>query len=318
MITSKHPSCLNLPTTFRGLILPRLLAIAAAIPFLPSPVNAATVVQYGPSNSYVEETISFGRTGTPSGSAPYTVQVPFDTTTPLSPSEGYTGPTFYGGYTFSSDTYSIGFSRQGILNDYAKANGNDLIYLNVVGSSGDTNFYATTMHFASVFVFRQNSFNPPFSTGNVSIDGFSIGVFKHANGSTAPQFKPEGRWLVEIGGTYYLSNQTFTNTVNESYTTFQLSGEALQSTLWAAYDPASNIFFDASNATFEALNLTGVTSVGFYIEDRDFQTTKGTVGMRLGIGEFSVTTSIPEPGSLALLGLGIPILFRCFLHHPIK
>ncbi len=312
MTPSTHPASTNALRIARGFLLPPLFAIAAAIPLLPSTAEAATVLQYGPSSDYVIDNSSFERVGSPTGSGPYTVQVDFDETTPLSPSGGYTGPTFYGGYSFSSDSYSLSFDRQGFINNYAKANGDDLIYFNLLGPSGNTSFYSSTMHFASVFVFKQDSFNAPFQSGNVTVNGFSISVFKHANGATTTQFKPEGRWLVEIGGTYYLSNQTFINTVNESYSTFELSGDDLQSTLWAAYDPSAGIFFDASNADFQSLNLNGVTSVGFYIDETSFQTTSGTVGMRLGIGAFSAT-AIPEPGSLTFLGVGIPLLLGYFL-----
>lgn len=314
MSSSIHPVSTKASRIARGLLLAPFLTLATSIAALPSGAEAATVFQYGPGNGYVSDNISFERTGAPSGSGPYTVEVGFDKANPLSPSSGYTGPTFYGGYRFSSDSYTLSFDRQGFINDYAKANGNDLIYFNLLGPSGNADFYNTTMQFASVFVFKQDAFNTPFQSGDVTVNGFSISIFKHANGLASTQFKPEGRWLVEVGGTYYLSNQTFTNTVNESYATFELSGNDLQTTLWAAYDPSGDILFDSSSANFQPLTLEGVTSVGFYIDETSFKTTSGTVGMRLGIGAFSVTsTAIPEPGTLTFIGVSIPLLLGYFL-----
>ncbi len=165
------------------------------------------------------------------------------------------------------------------------------------------------MSFAGVFVFDQQSFNTPFQEGNVSVNGFSIRIYRHANGASNLWFNPAGRWLVEIDGTYYLSNAVFTGIGIDAYADFSLSGSDLASTLWATYDPATNLFFNDSIATFGELALENITAVGFYIEDTSFQSTTGTVGMRLAISEFSVTT-IPEPGPLALIA--IPCLIGYF------
>lgn len=288
-----------------------LLAIAAAFSCLVPAARSSTIFEFGPSTSYVTENVDFERIASVTGSGPYTSKVDFDGNTPLSPSSGYSGPAFYGGYSFSSDTHQVGFNNQVLFNNYAKAGGNDAIYFNVIGPD-NASFHETTMHFASVFVFKQASFNAAFQEGSVGVDGFSISLYKHANGATNTQFKPEGRWLVEIGGTYYLSDHTFANGIaNDTYATFALSGGDLQGTLWAAYNPAADLFFDAASADFQRLDLNSITSVGFYIDDASFKATSATVGMRLGVTSFSVTTAIPEPGTVALIG--VPLLLGYFL-----
>ncbi len=287
-------------------------SIATAALILITPMaHSATLFEFGPSKAYVSQRVAFDRTATPTGSGPYTSTVAYDASTPLSPTDNYTGPTFYGGYSFTSQSLNLGFAAegQGLIQDYGNTAGNDAIYFNVTGSNNDS-FHQTTMSFASLFVFRQAAFNQPFQTGNVSVDGFSISLYRHANGSIASWFKPEGRWLVEINGTYYLSNSVFTGATNDTYATFALSGNDLETTLWATYNPVEDLYFDASSATFNPLALENIAAVGFYIDDPSFQSINGTVGMRLAVDSFTVTTAVPEPASLAFLALGAPFLLR--------
>lgn len=305
----------SLPHAFTSVIASRFgklvscLSVMAAITYAAPAAQSATVFEFG-SDSYVSQNVDFERTASFTGSGPYITTVAFDDTTPLSPSSGYTGPTFYGGYTFSSESFPVGFAAQGLFSKYSKIDSVDAIYFNVTGTSG-TGFTGTAMRFASVFVFKQSSFNAPFQEGNVSVNGFSISLFKHGGSSAAGRFNPEGRWLVEVDGSYYLSNRAFSTSTNEVHQTFELSGEDLHSTLWAAYDPTSSLNFDLSSAQFQELDLNAVTSVGFYIDEQSFST-NNTVGMRLAVSSFSVT-SIPEPGTIAFLAAGIPFLLGYLL-----
>ncbi|HWL52046.1 MAG TPA: PEP-CTERM sorting domain-containing protein [Chthoniobacteraceae bacterium] len=294
--------------------IPSLLAGIAAFTLLPATLHSATVFEFGPSNAYVtKDEVNYRRTASMTESAPYISTVAFDGSTPLSPAEDYAGPVFYGGYTFSSSTYPQGFTGQRIINNYSNTGNNDAIYFNVVGPN-NTDFRSTEMSFAAVFVFNQSSFNAPYQEGNVSIDGFSIRFYKHFHGATYTGFNPVGRWLVEIGGAYYLSDSTFIAPGTDQYLGFSLSGDDLQATRWAAYDPQSSLSFDAESATFDELALEQISAVGFHFEDPHFQTTvTGTLGMRLAVSEFGVTT-IPEPGSLALLGMGLPCLAGYLAH----
>lgn len=286
------------------------LATAAAFHFASGTLYSATVFKFGPSNSYVTERSEYRATAQVTGEGPYISAVAFDDSRPLSPAQGYSGPVFYGGYAFTSSTTSKGFDvlGQGLIDNYsALSDGNDALYFNVTGTSAQ--FSGTEMSFASVFVFNQEVFEQPFREGNVNVDGFSIRLGKNSTGGTTSRFNPEGRWLVKIDDVYYLSNTTFSLSINLEATSFDLSGEALQSTLWAAYDPQGTLFFNAGGASFGELPLEQITAVGFYIADASFQSS-GTVGMRLAVSEFSVTTAIPEPAPLALIA--IPCLIGYF------
>ncbi len=82
-------------------MLTALLTTAAALHLASGTLHSATVFEFGPSNSYVtENNIDYRRTAKISGTGPYISTVAFDRSTPLSPADGYAGPSFYGGYTF--------------------------------------------------------------------------------------------------------------------------------------------------------------------------------------------------------------------------
>lgn len=275
---------------------------------------AGQVFQYGPSAEYVSDSIPFSRLAEKQGTGPFVSTNAFSDTQALSPTTAYNGPKVYGGYQFMSSTYDLGLridqsnAGQGMADNLAMAGGYDSLYFNVIGSNVPE-FHATQMSFASVFLFKQEDFNNGFKEGNIAIDGFHIGYAKTASGAAASYFNPEGRWLVQVDGTYYLSSSTFSlpagNTYNQNYSKFSLTNDDLKNTLWAVYDPYTDLFFDGSLAEFDSLVLENVTAAGFYFDDLEFQSTAGTVGMRLGIGEFSISGSvIPEPSVAALLFAG--------------
>lgn len=275
----------------------------------------AQVFQYESSGTYVEDHTLYSRQAVKSGTGPYISLNAFSDTEALSPSSGYTGPRFYGGYQFTSSTNDLGFatdSAERIRHQLPMASDLDALYFNVTGGS----VVGTEMSFAAVFIFKQEDFNPEFRDGNVAVNGFSIGYAKHATGSTSAYFNPEGRWLVQVDGIYYLSNSKFQlpagNSYNQVYTTFSLTGTDLENTLWAAYNPQTNLFFDAASAEFESLTLENITAAGFYFDDPLFTSSSGQVGMRLAIGEFHLSGSvIPEPATTALFLIGgLLILFQ--------
>lgn len=288
----------NKITNKNGGMLAGLLGIGLLAALIPA-AQAAVVFNYGPSDSYVSEDIPFQGAAASTGSGPY---VSTNSYKQLSPASGYSGPAFFGGYTFSSATYNVGFtntaSGQGIANSNAILGGKNTLYFNVAGPTNSA-FWESEMSFASVFVFQQDSFNEGFTSGGLTVDGFGITLFKHGGNNPTLRFTPTGRWLVQIGETFYLSQATFTQSVNNESATFSISGNDLSNTQWAAYDPVANLFFDNAPA-FQPMSLTNVTAVGFYVEDTSFRPYSGTVGMRFGVSEFAVT-GIPEPSATGLL-----------------
>ncbi|HOX39155.1 MAG TPA: PEP-CTERM sorting domain-containing protein [Candidatus Brocadiia bacterium] len=112
----------------------------------------------------------------------------------------------------------------------------------------------------------------------------------------------QGRWLVEEGGQLYLSETTFNPGANGTY---DLTFGDTNDGNWAAYNPSGlALNFDQSGATYSARNFSDITAVGFYVERDSFATNAS----RTRVTNFSATLQTPEPGSLALLGLGAAIL----------
>lgn len=279
------------------------------------------VFQYGSSTEYVNENIPFARLAVKEGTGPYVSTNAFSDIVALTPTTGYSGPKVYGGYQFASSTYDLGFrvdqanAGQGIASQLAPAGGYDSLYFNVIVSAHSPEFAATEMSFASVFLFKQEDFNDGFKEGSVSIDGFSLNLYKTASGSGnssgGARFNPSGRWLLQTQGNYYISDAVFTHNSNDQLT-HGLSGEDFQNTLWAEYLPEQSLVFDSSSANFMSLDIQGITAVGIYLEEQHFQVNASTIAMRLGVSEFAVTGSvIPEPAVVSLLVAGgMLVLFR--------
>ena len=120
---------------------------------------------------------------------------------------------------------------------------------------------------------------------------------------TSPSF----RFAVKQGGQYFLSQTTYAPGTH-------VLADPSTSTLWAGYDPASDLNFDAAAATFASRSFTAVEAVGAY-----YGLAQSAVNNRVGyrLSEFSATAvvAVPEPASLAaaaggLAGLGLVIRRR--------
>lgn len=287
-----------------GLVSSLLLSAASAL-------QGSTLVSYGPTGSYVTSDVNFQRmaSSTPSSTDPYTYELPFSDTAVLrSTAAFYTGPTFYGGYRFTSSTVPGAFNHQKvrIVGDY------DEIFLQ---SRSDDAWNGSTLTLHAMFMFLQQDFNAGFETGDLSISGVSFtlgsGYFQSSVPSTV---NGESRLAVRIDGTYYLSETVFNIASNASYS---LSGSALSDANWATFNPAANIDFDAGSAVFDSLDLVGVTAVGLYFEEDGWTArTDSGVAYGLSIRAFDVQGAvIPEASHVALAtglaGLAL-IVFRRF------
>ncbi len=290
MKTSMHNPLVSLPL---GVAL-----LALALQFSATLSPASVVISYGPSDSYVASDTSFNRTAGSTGSGPYIFRRSFSTATndQLSPSTGYSGPTFYGGYQFISSTINSGFSRQQIRNNFGSP-AVDQIYLQSFRSEG---WAGSTLSLAGVYLFQQEDFISGLSTGSVNITSMSVSYSGFIN-TTDSSTDFAGRYVVRIAGVYYVTQSTFNLALNSGSNT--LDSTALQSELWAVYTPSTNLNFDQASAVFSSLDLTGITGVGIYFENDGWSgSSASSTPYGFGIRSFEVQ-GIPEPSSLALFGL---------------
>lgn len=258
---------------------------------------ASVVFNFGPSTNYVESDTNFSRNATRSGSGPWTYLNAFSDTNALSPASAYTGPKFYGGYTLTSSSVQGSSLAGAILNNWSLVGNVDAlrIYANI-----STGWAESELNFASVYLFKQEDFDSPFSSGDFKLEGLSVRY--RASGADGA-FLPDGRWLVEVEGQYYLSQATIAAAYNTT-TTVAIGEEALNATQWALYNPSSSLFF--SGVGFSSLDLSKVTAVGVYFEQTSYIGTSNTSAALLAISEFSASgTVIPEPSSAVLAAWGM-------------
>jgi hypothetical protein len=262
---------------------PKILLSGFVILSVQTALNADTLLSYG--GDYISGTSSsYARTATGSGSGPYLETLVFSDSEALSPSSDYTGPTFYGGYQFSSSSVDGHLSRQQIRNGTTE----DSIYLQSYSASG---WEGSELSLHAVYIFKQEDFLTGHTTGSNSITGLSISSNSYSAGT--------GRFVVEIAGSYYVSNSTFSASGTKSLI---LDSTDLATEIWALYDPSSDLNFDQTT-TFATLSLNDVTAVGFYIERDEWTGSDSSTPYGLGITSFEVngTTIIPEPSAFALI-----------------
>jgi hypothetical protein len=249
-------------------------------------LNADTILSYG--GKYINgSTSNYARSATGSGSGPYSETLSFSDDDVLSPTSDYTGPTFYGGYQFSSSTVDGHFSRQQIRSGTTE----DSIYLQTYKATDDGGWDGSELSLHAAYIFKKEDFLAGHTTGSNTITGLSISSNSYSAGT--------GRFMVEVGGSYYVSNSTFSASGTKSLI---LDSTALTTETWASYAPASDLNFDQT-ATFTALSLNNVTAVGYYIERDSWTGTTSSTPFGLGITNFEVTgtTTVPEPSSFALI-----------------
>ncbi len=277
------------------LTIPLLAGLAA--------VQADVVLEFD-STSYVSADTDFQRKApkdtSPSG--PYVLTNSFSDSSALSPSSGYTGPVFYGGYDFTSTTINPpnGISRQEVRNNYQ---GTDQIVIKATNFPDTWEGSDLSLH--AVYLFKQVDFNPGYTTGNIGLDGLSV---SWGSVDISATYDLTGYYLVQKDDTYYLSHTTFDMTTDGIAS---LSGASLDSETWAVYDPATNLNFDQSSASYNSLTLENITSVGIYYEDDLWAGGTNTSAFDIGIKTFAADgTVIPESSHVSLL-LGLAGLL-CF------
>jgi len=260
---------------------------------LPLLADAQSLVSYGPNANYVSATTTFSRTGTRKlTGGTYTYLDAFSDTSVLSPTSGYTGPAFYGGYTYSVTGASgvpSALSQQSVYNSDRNTTNDDID----LQSYYSTGWSGATLSFASVFVFQLSNTS--------SITNLSATV----SNNTANAFKTNAawRWLVKTSGSYYVSQATFSDANFFTPTSFTLSN--LSSTKWALYTPGTDLNFDQTAATFSSIDTSDVTAAGLYVENDSWNGDSNTIGFDVAIESFAANgVAVPEPRNVSLFLLG--------------
>ncbi|MGE9295335.1 MAG: glycosyl hydrolase family 28-related protein [Puniceicoccales bacterium] len=223
------------------------------------------------STTHASATIDFGDQAiSVSTGAPYVFRRAFSTQDSLSPDSGYSGPTFYGGYQFSSSTIDAGFNREEVRDDFWPSN-TDQIFLQAYNSSG---WSGSTLSLHGCFLFLHEDYQNALAPIGAELDEISVswGSYGHAASGGSP-FDAKGRLLIQRGNKYYVSQTTFSLITSGAYT---LDGTSLENEEWALYDPANNLNFNQGSAEFESNDsngvpiIQGVTGLGVYFEDDDW------------------------------------------------
>lgn len=266
--------------------------------------RATVLFSTGPSTTWVSSNAAYQRTAAASGSGPYTYTNAFSDTTALTPSSGYSGPTVYGGYSFTSSTINSGFSAQYVRNA-AFTGSYDYLWLQTQQTGG---WDGSELSMHGTYLFKQSDFGSGYTTGILNISNISVTMIGYGSADSAGNsYDATGRFMVQIGGVYYVTESTFSLTGN-AVTTFSLN--SLSSQRWAVYDPSSSLDFDQSAATYGTLTLTGVTEVGVYFEDDSWTgTSSSTSAFGLGLSSIIVEGSVvPEPSTMAMATTGMGAL----------
>ncbi|MGE9292662.1 MAG: hypothetical protein ACQKBW_03535 [Puniceicoccales bacterium] len=276
----------------------KLLSItssAFAFTALALSTQAATLISYDAGNNYSAEDSDFSRRATQSGSGPYVSTSAFSDSSALSPSSDYTGPTFYGGYQYTSSDLEGYLSRQQIRT-YAAG---DQIFLQAYKSGG---WADTTLTLHGIYLFKQQDFNSGYETGAITLDGINMSWTGYITAGDSEPAAFDGRIVIQTGGAYYVSDAVID--LAQTTGSFAISGSTLDSVQWAVYDPTSSFNFDASSASFNDVSLDNITAVGLYFEEDGWTGSgAGSTSFGLGIKSFEATGSatIPEPEHMGIL-----------------
>ncbi|MDQ8192978.1 hypothetical protein QEH59_00975 [Coraliomargarita sp. SDUM461004] len=289
------------------------LMIFTAVCLASASIQAETLISYSASNGYVATDANFARPTAQVASNPYVYRTSFSDTNQMSPVSGYTGPTFYGGHEFWSDSVDGGFSRRQIRNNTGSDN-TDQIYLQSYSSGG---FLNEELRLAGVYIFKQEDFSNDLNTGAVTLTSLTVSTAGFIN-STDESLDFDGRYVVQVaGGNYYVS-QTALN-LRQNNGSFSLSGTALSNEQWALYTPSTSLNFDQNAASYTSISLSEITAVGLYFEEDEWiGTDSSSTAYGLGIRSFeaSGTSSIPEPAHAGAMILAIVCSVGAFLRRP--
>lgn len=190
----------------------------------------------------------------------------FSSSTPFSPTIGYTGPQFFGG--FSAHTLN---ALTQTFQDSCVVGAEVRIRINPAAGA------PCAEH--GVIYFDKSSF--------AVAPGDKLSFSQHS--SLYAQTGGMGRWLVRQRGVFFVSEKTIASSASFNFSKDSDDGR------WAIYDPATNLDFDAANATFETRNFDDIDAVGFVL---DFDTYGGFFWLKFSqfVADFALNaTDNPTP-----------------------
>jgi hypothetical protein len=239
----------------------------------------------------------------------------------LTPSSGYTAPsgkssTFYGGWSASSGTDPA--VPGGVSGTDAGLNSRSVFQNGAGGQPGEDFIYLALNTAAPAFrglnLFEKADFLNGMDSQTVGFDATSSLSFTGLVGGARPNL----RWVVQDGATWYISDATFTGAG-----AFLFWGAAVSSTLsdpnsqlWAPYIPIASdsagpyLYNEAPGSGYAAHAFSDIQTVGVYFDSYGVAITDGTF-TNVGLQQFQVNgVVVPEPStcalaSIALLGLGL-------------
>jgi hypothetical protein len=258
--------------------------------------EAALVVDLVPSTSWVT-----GDTASPRGTGTFTTgdydndnggtaddgrrMLAFSSTTVITPASPPQSGIFYGGYAaYQLNNTGQFFGENRVRNNAA----NDFYELGSTGTSSVARI---------VLSWQKPNFLAGGDTAVVNLTSNTAITAKNIFGTNTTG---TGHWMVQIGSTYYVSQETFSVAADANRTSVGLT-----TTLWAPIDITAALSnYAAPTLTFAPLSLTNIQGVGIYVQG------SGANG-RIGVRGFSVdATVVPEPAAFAALAPAALVLGR--------
>ena len=257
---------------FAPLVSRRLALCGVALLAAPS-VFADDVVTLSPSTALVTANAQSQRYPLTSP-ATLLKSIALNLSTPISPSSGYTGPTFYGGiYTTSPSFDYLRFSND----NTSPGRGNDTFVMYATAGYS----YTTADVATGLFLFKQANFSSGLNTGNVQIDSLSF------NGRVGGSSVAGNAYFVlqRNGSTYMITPATgYSATWGSTIAVNDLAASS-----WYNYDPSVNV--GTVNTTLAnkiaAPLFSNVTAVGLLL--RVNHTVASTAAMSANFDEFRAT-----------------------------
>jgi hypothetical protein len=253
--------------------------------------QVVTVVNFA-SNTYVTANQNLGQTPTTTNAAGvWTTRVAFSEATPFSPVANYSGPTFYGGYELTQTGGTAPTATLRVINGDALFQNRDAIAVNRTVSTVPKSEALLILFKSSDFLGGGTQF---------AIDSASSFTLNEAPFGAADRYIQ--RIVVQSGGSYYISKWSS----NKLAVISTLNSASPDFGLWAPYDPANALFFNAASATFSNVVLNDVTAVGFaYATDATFNNVAvnpSAPAFNLFSATLTRAGAVPEPSTYAAFG----------------